>query len=177
MQDDELAFRRPGRPTANQRARFLELRTQGVGRQAAARLVGTTASRIRAEEKRNPIFARWVAEAEEAGEGQLEDTIRGAMQEVALGHVLGEREEHPKAWEALRMLAEAHLSELQYKRNRQVTHDQAKPFEILVGQRVPEDLLAALTQEERTALLETVRMLETRQRQHLRAIEGGRGEG
>jgi hypothetical protein len=129
---------------------------------------------MRSEERRNPEFAEWVQEAEKQGKNARPDTIRGALHEVALGHLLGERDEHPKAFEALRLLAEAHLPELDYKRTKQVQHGQSAPFEILVGQRVPEEVLAALTSEERAQLLEAVRLLEAGQQRELRAIEGGK---
>ncbi len=178
MEDDDLGFvaRKNRRPDAKQKRDFLDLVSQGMPRDGAARLVGSTASRMRSEATRNGGFARFLEEAEARGEGVRPDTIRGALHEVALGHLLNaERDEHPKAFEALKMLAEAHLPELEYKRNKQVTHGQNGPLEILVGQRVPEALLEQLTAEERAALAETVRLLEEgKARTELRAIEGGK---
>lgn len=171
---EDVVLRRPGRPSSAQKAQFLDLLNQGMPRDGAARLVGSTASRMRSEARRDSTFGRWVAAAEEAGQASRPDTIRGALHEVALGHLLGSKDEHPKAFEALRMLAEAHLPELAYKRNKQVTHGQDKPFEILVGQRVPESLLEQLSEEEFAKVVEAVRMLEEGQaRTELRAIEGG----
>lgn len=175
----EYVSRRRRRPSPETCRNFLDLVSLGMPKDGAARLVGSTASRMRAEAVRNSQFRGWLEEAERRGAkgGEAHQaTLRGVLHEVALGHVLGTREEHPKAFEALKILAETHLEEMQWRRQKQVEHGQKAPFEFIIGQRVPEEVLLAMPPEERRLLLEAVRMLEAGQ-QRLRLIEGGAVDG
>lgn len=171
--------RRHPRPTANEKRRFIELCQMGVPRDAAARAIGSTATRVHREQKRDVRFGAAVVAAEEQGAkggDNHQDLIRGYLHEVAFGHLFADKAEHPKAVEVAKILADTWLPEHSYKRTRQVEHGQKAPFEFIIGQRVPEEVLLAMPPEERRLLLEAVRMLEEGQ-QRLRLIEGGATNG
>lgn len=172
---EDIVFDHSRAPNVDEKQKYLQLLAEGVGHYNASRLTGKTASAYRAARKRDLRFGALAAAAEKiAGEeGALEETIRGTMIEVALGHLLADDgEEHPKAFEALMKLAEMKLPELEYKRTRSVRHGQDGPFEILVGAKVTPEWLASLSDEQLAALEAAQAILEAGQ-QGLRAIEGG----
>ena len=166
------------RPTPEQMLRYCELLAEGVGHFNAARAVGSTASRFRALRNRDQDFdeqAREI-EAQVNGDEALEEQIRGHLVEVALGHVYGEADPHPKAFEALKMLAEARLPEFDFRRTRKTQHSQDGPFEVLIGQRVDSAWLEALPEEELALLEQAMTLIERMkagERPALRALEGG----
>lgn len=78
-------------------------------------------------------------------------------------------------WQAAAWRLERRKPEV-YGRRSRVEHGNAdgKPFELLLGAKVPETTLEQLTEEEFAKVVEAVRMLEEGQaRTELRAIEGG----
>ncbi len=172
---EDITFDHSRAPNDNEKQDYLRFLAEGVGHYTAAKLTGKTASAFRSARRRDVRFGALAAAAEKVAqdEGALEETIRGNMIGVALGHLLSEdKDEHPKAFEALMKLAEMKLPELEYKRTRSVRHGQDGPFEILVGAKVTPEWLASLTDEQLAALEAAQAILEAGQ-QGLRAIEGG----
>lgn len=171
---DELVFEESRVPSDALRLEYLRMLSEGVPHYHAAHLCGTTASAFTALRRRDPRFAALAQAAEgyARDEDAASSTIRGALWRVALGHVLSDGvDEHPKAFEALRMLAETHLPEMEHKRTKSVKHGQDSPFEILVGAKVTPEWLASLTDEQLTALERAQEIVE--QGKGLRAIDGG----
>lgn len=168
-------------PEGNQREQYLELVASGVPHYNASHMVGSTASAFSALRRRNAAFAQDFTEAEKQRPESLIDLTRGTLWARAFGHLWADDvSEDAKAFEAQRILAEAVLPELEYKRVRSVKHGQEGPFEVLVGQRVPTDALEGMSDEQLAVLEQAYRIigeLQSGVRPDLRAIEGGQGEG
>ncbi len=164
-------------PDLDQRAQYLELVASGVPHFNASHMVGSTASAFSSLRRRNPTFALDFSEAEKLRPESLIDLTRGTLWQRAFGHLWGEDvSEDGKSFEAQRILAEAVLPELEYKRIRSVKHGQEGPFEVLVGQRVPTDALEGMSDEQLAVLEQAYRIigdLQSGARPELRAIEGG----
>lgn len=172
---EDIVFDHSRAPNVDEKQEYLRFLAEGMTHYYAAKLTGKTASAFRAARRRDVRFGALAAAAERVAqdEGALEETIRGSMVSIAVGHLLKEgSEEHPKAFEALMKLAEMKLPELEYKRTRSVKHGQDGPFEILVGAKVTPEWLASLSDEQLAALEAAQAILEAGQ-QGLRAIDGG----
>lgn len=164
-------------PTVEQRDMYLELVASGVPHYNAAHMVGSTARAFSSLRRRSLSFQQDYHEAEQQRPESLQDLVRGTLWARAFGHLWADDvEEDGKAFEAQRILAEAVLPELEYKRVRSVKHGQEGPFEVLVGQRVSTEALDGAS-EEQLAVLEQaykiIRDLQNGPPADLRAIEGG----
>lgn len=169
-------------PTHDQREQYLELVESGVPHYNAAHMVGSTARAFSSLRRRDQEFFEAFEAAERQRPESLEDLVRGTLWQRAFGHLWADEgaSEDPKAFEAQRILAEAVLPELEYKRVRSVKHGQEGPFEILVGQQVSTDALESASDEELALLEQAYKVIRRLQQggsvSELRAIEGGQGE-
>lgn len=173
---EELRFPRRRRPTTEQMERYLEALGEGLSHYNAARAAGSTAARFRSMRRRDPSFDALATDLEQGKDEALQETIRGTLVEVALGHVYDPAvEAHPKQFEALVKLAETWLPEFEYRRNRRTTHAQDGPFEVLIGQKVDSQWLEGLSEPELEALETALRIVQGKdERGQLRSIEGGK---
>lgn len=165
-------------PDADQRRDYLELLASGVPHYNAAHMVGSTATAFKMLRRRSASFQVEYEEAEQLRPESLEDIVRGTLWARAFGHLWGDGvKEDAKAFESQRILAEAVLPELEYKRVRSVKHGQEGPFEVLVGQKVSTDALEGATEDQLEVLEQAYRIIRELQggaKAELRAIEGGR---
>lgn len=175
---EDIVFDHSRAPNVDEKQEYLRFLAEGMTHYYAAKLVGKTASAFKTARRRDRSFGARAAalEKQSVDEDALGDAIRGSLLSIAIGHLVKDGlQEHPKSFEALKMLAEAKLPEWEYKRTKSVRHGQDAPFEIVLGQKVPEEDLARLTAQEREVLRQAVKMIEdTRAHGELRAIEGGK---
>jgi hypothetical protein len=166
-------------PDVDQREQYLELIASGVPHYNAAHMVGSTARAFKSLRRRDLVFQQSYEEAEVQRPDSLEDLVRGSLWARAFGHLWdGDAKEDGKSFEAQKILAEAVLPELEYKRVRSVRHGQEGPFEVLVGQKVSTDALEGATDEQFEILEQAYKIIRELQggpvAGELRAIEGGR---
>lgn len=162
-------------PNVEQRTHYLELLSSGVPHYNAAHMVGATARAFSSLRRRNLLFQEQYLEAEKLRPESLEDLVRGTLWARAFGHLWSDDvTEDAKAFESQRILAEAVLPELEYKRVRSVKHGQEGPFEVLVGQKIQTDALEGASDEQLAVLEQAYRIIsELQGGPKLRAIEGG----
>ncbi len=147
-------------PDAVQQDAYLELVEDGVPHYNAAHLVGSTARAFSSLRRRNQEFTERYERALRLQPESLQDLVRGSLWARAFGHLFdADVEEDGRAFESQKILAEAVLPELEYKRVKAVRHGQDGPFEVLVGQRVPSDALEQATDEQLEVLEHAYRII------------------
>ncbi len=147
-------------PDASQQDAYLELVEDGVPHYNAAHLVGSTARAFSSLRRRNQDFSERYDRSMRLQPESLQDLVRGSLWHRAFGHMFSDEvAEDGRAFESQKILAEAVLPELEYKRIKAVRHGQDGPFEVLVGQRVPSDALEQATDDQLAVLEQAYRII------------------
>ena len=106
---DPLIFRRNKRPNAEQIDNYLLLLASGHSHGEAAHKVGSTGTAFRALTRRDPGFAN---------RRHIAETLHLEGRDDRIRHSLFTRAFEEGHWEALKLLAEIYLPELEYRRTR-----------------------------------------------------------
>lgn len=123
-----------------------------------------TGTRFRRYERKDPEFAAKVEEAKAEGKSHLLDRLRDRLEDLALNV-------NSPSERLLMLLAEAHLPEFAYKRQRQVKHEGEVRHTLTTEQL---DAIPVEKLERLVALMDELGLEELPAPERLRVIEGGR---